>query len=133
MVIVAPGSTPPPESATVPSSVAVNAWARASDAAPATIESATIRSLGRSLIMIRLRYHETACQDGQRRSRRTRGIRRSTQSARTRGDVEGIVNRQGRRLDVDRVRRLGREFAELKEDPDLLRPFEDALRKAHSS
>jgi len=46
-------------------------------------------------------------------------------------DVEGIVNRQGRRLDVDRIRRWGREFAELKEDPDLLRPFEDALRKAH--
>ena len=46
-------------------------------------------------------------------------------------DVEGIVNRQGRRLDVDRIRRWGREFAELKEDPDLLRPFEDALRKTH--
>jgi hypothetical protein len=48
-------------------------------------------------------------------------------------DVEGIVNRQGRRLDVDRIRRWGREFAELKEDPDLLRPFEDALRKAHAT
>ena len=47
--------------------------------------------------------------------------------------MEGIVRRQGRRLDVDRVRRWGREFAELKEDPDLLRPFEDALRKARAS
>ena len=45
-------------------------------------------------------------------------------------DVEGIVRRQGRRLDVDRIRRWGQEFAELKEDPDLLRPFEDALRRA---
>ena len=48
-------------------------------------------------------------------------------------DMEGIVRRQGRRLDVDRVRRWGREFAELKEDPDLLRPFEDALHKARAS
>ena len=46
------------------------------------------------------------------------------------GDVEGIVRRQGRRLNVDLIRRWGREFAELKEDPDLLRPFEDAVRKA---
>lgn len=46
------------------------------------------------------------------------------------GDMESIVRRQGRRLDVDRIRRWGREFAELKEDPDLLRPFEDALKKA---
>ena len=49
------------------------------------------------------------------------------------GDVEGIVRRQGRRLDVDRIRYWGREFAELKEDPDLLRPFEDALRKAQAT
>lgn len=51
-------------------------------------------------------------------------------AARTRdiGDVEGIVRRQGRRLDVELIRRWGREFAELKEDPDLLRPFEEALR-----
>jgi hypothetical protein len=41
-------------------------------------------------------------------------------------DVISIVQRQGRRLDVDLIRRWGREFAELKEDPDLLRPFEDA-------
>ena len=45
-------------------------------------------------------------------------------------DMDGIVRRQGSRLDVDRIRRWGREFAELKEDPELLRPFEDALRKA---
>ena len=45
-------------------------------------------------------------------------------------DIDGIVRRQGSRLDLDRIRRWGREFAELKEDPDLLRPFEDALRKA---
>ncbi len=44
-------------------------------------------------------------------------------------DIEGIVRRQGRRLDVERIRRWGREFAELKEDPDLLRPFEEALRR----
>jgi len=48
-------------------------------------------------------------------------------------DVESVVRRQGRRLDADRVRRWGRELAELKEDPDLLRPFEDALRKAQST
>jgi hypothetical protein len=45
-------------------------------------------------------------------------------------DVIGIVRRQAGRLDVERIRRWGREFAELKEDPDLLRPFEDALRRA---
>jgi hypothetical protein len=43
-------------------------------------------------------------------------------------DMESIVRRQGSRLDVERVRRWGREFAELKEDPDLLRPFESVLR-----
>ena len=43
-------------------------------------------------------------------------------------DMEGVVRRQGARLDVELIRRWGREFAELKEDPDLLRPFEDALR-----
>jgi hypothetical protein len=43
------------------------------------------------------------------------------------GDVEGIVRRQRTHLDVDVVRRWGSEFAELKEDPDLLRPFEQAL------
>lgn len=45
-------------------------------------------------------------------------------------DVEGVVRRQGRRLDIELIRRWGREFAELKEDPDLLRPFEVALEKA---
>jgi len=44
------------------------------------------------------------------------------------GDIESIVRRQGKRLDVDCIRRWGREFAELKEDPDLLRPFEKAFR-----
>ena len=43
-------------------------------------------------------------------------------------DVLGIVRRQGRRLDVEHIRRWGRELAELKDDPDLLRPFEDAFR-----
>jgi hypothetical protein len=50
--------------------------------------------------------------------------------ARDVSDVQGIVRRHGPRLDVDRIRRWGREFAELKEDPDLLRPFEDALRQS---
>lgn len=44
-------------------------------------------------------------------------------------DVTGIVQRQGAGLDVDLIRGWGREFAELKEEPDLLRPFEEALRK----
>jgi hypothetical protein len=46
------------------------------------------------------------------------------------GDVEGIVRRQHLRLDIDAIRRWSGEFSELKEDPDLLRPFEDALRRA---
>lgn len=46
-------------------------------------------------------------------------------------DVTGVVRRQGARLDVDRIRQWGRQFAELKEDPDLLRPFEDALAAAN--
>jgi hypothetical protein len=45
-------------------------------------------------------------------------------------DIEGIVRRQGRNLDGDRIRRYGTLFAELKEDPDLLRPFEAAMRRA---
>jgi hypothetical protein len=48
-------------------------------------------------------------------------------------DVEGVVRRQRKRLDVELIRRWGREFAELKEDPDLLRPFEVALAKAARS
>jgi hypothetical protein len=43
-------------------------------------------------------------------------------------DVAGVVRRQGRKLDIERIRRWGQEFADLKEDPDLLRPFEAALR-----
>ena len=45
-------------------------------------------------------------------------------------DMAGIVRRQGAQLNVEFVRRWGLEFAELKEDPDLLRPFEDAIRRA---
>jgi len=48
-------------------------------------------------------------------------------------DIGMVVRRQGRRLDVDRVRRWLRFFAELKEDPDLGRPFEDALRRLGSA
>lgn len=44
-------------------------------------------------------------------------------------DVEGIVRRQRGRLDVEQIRQWGRQFAELKEDPDLLRPFENTLRQ----
>ena len=44
-------------------------------------------------------------------------------------DVEGIVRRQGRKLDVQRIRYWGRQFAELKEDPDLLRPFESVFER----
>jgi hypothetical protein len=44
-------------------------------------------------------------------------------------DVESIVRRQRERLDVERIRYWGRMLAELKEDPDLLRPFEELLRK----
>jgi len=45
-------------------------------------------------------------------------------------DVETIVARQFGRLDVERVRRTLAAFAELKEDPELGRPFEDAIAKA---
>lgn len=44
-------------------------------------------------------------------------------------DVDSIVRRQRAGLQVDRIREWGLTFAELKEDPDLLRPFEAALRK----
>ncbi|MBY0494667.1 MAG: hypothetical protein K2Y23_10665 [Cyanobacteria bacterium] len=47
-------------------------------------------------------------------------------------DVDGVVRRQGARLDVALIRRWGREFAELKEDPDLLRPFENSWREAQN-
>lgn len=42
-------------------------------------------------------------------------------------DIEGIVRRQRQHLDVSKVRAWGAIFAELKDDPDLLRPFEAAL------
>jgi hypothetical protein len=45
-------------------------------------------------------------------------------------DVIGVVGRQGEKLDAARIRDWGQQFAELKEDPDLLRPFEAALKKA---
>ena len=45
-------------------------------------------------------------------------------------DVEGIVVRQFGRLHVDRVRRVVAAFAELKEDAELGRSFENALTKA---
>lgn len=48
--------------------------------------------------------------------------------ARDVSDVQGIVRRQAVHLDVERIRRWGREFGELKEDPDLLQPFEAALQ-----
>lgn len=46
-------------------------------------------------------------------------------------DISGIVHRQGQGLDLARIRHWGAQFAELKEDPDLLRPFEEALKRAH--
>jgi hypothetical protein len=47
-------------------------------------------------------------------------------------DVTGVVRRQAAHLDVDRIRYWGRQFAELKEDPELLRPFEEALLRTRS-
>ena len=47
-------------------------------------------------------------------------------------DMESIVRRQGGRLDVERVRRWGRVLAELKEDPEMLVPFERVLRSVIS-
>jgi hypothetical protein len=44
--------------------------------------------------------------------------------------IEAIVGRQRGRLDTVRVRRWLELFAQLKEEPDLARPFEEALRKA---
>ena len=44
-------------------------------------------------------------------------------------DVQTVVTRQGPALDVQRVREWGALFAELLERPDLLDPFERALRK----
>jgi hypothetical protein len=45
-------------------------------------------------------------------------------------DVIGIVGRQAQKLDAARIRHWGAQFAELKEDPDLLRPFDAARRSA---
>jgi predicted nucleotidyltransferase len=50
--------------------------------------------------------------------------------ARDIADIETVVIRQGRVLDVERVRAWLRFFAELKEDPKLPDAFEHALRKA---
>lgn len=47
-------------------------------------------------------------------------------------DIEGIARRQRERLDVDRIRRYAALFAELKEEPELAQPFEEALAKAQS-
>jgi hypothetical protein len=44
-------------------------------------------------------------------------------------DVQSIVTRMGPRLDADRVRLWGRRFAEIIEKPELLEPFETALRR----
>jgi hypothetical protein len=44
-------------------------------------------------------------------------------------DVQSVVSRIGARLDVDRVRLWGGRFAEILEKPELLDPFEAALRK----
>ena len=48
-------------------------------------------------------------------------------------DVESIVARQLGHLDSERVRRTLAAFAELKEDPELSRPFERALVRAAAS
>lgn len=44
-------------------------------------------------------------------------------------DVQSVVSRMGARLDADRVRLWGGRFAEILEKPELLDPFEAALRK----
>jgi hypothetical protein len=44
-------------------------------------------------------------------------------------DVQSIVTRQHAALDVDRVRLWGARFAEITERPELLDPFEVAIRK----
>ena len=44
-------------------------------------------------------------------------------------DVQSVVSRMGTRLDADRVRLWGGRFAEILEKPELLDPFEAALRK----
>jgi hypothetical protein len=44
-------------------------------------------------------------------------------------DVQSIVSRMGKALDVDRIRLWGGRFAEILENPELLAPFETALRR----
>lgn len=44
-------------------------------------------------------------------------------------DVQSVVSRMGTGLDADRVRLWGGRFAEILEQPELLDPFEAALRK----
>jgi hypothetical protein len=48
-------------------------------------------------------------------------------------DVEGIVRLQWRKLDVARIRSRTRDLGDLLERPDILDPFERALRKARRS
>lgn len=43
---------------------------------------------------------------------------------------KGSSLRQGAGLDVKRVRQYGLLFAELKEEPDLVRPFEQSMARA---
>ncbi|MDP2320178.1 MAG: hypothetical protein Q8O42_12675 [Acidobacteriota bacterium] len=50
--------------------------------------------------------------------------------ARDVADVEGIVRRQRANLDLERIRRYGALVAELKEESDLLRSFEQVLARA---
>jgi hypothetical protein len=44
-------------------------------------------------------------------------------------DVQSVVSRMGESLDAERVRLWGGRFAEILEKPELLEPFEAALRK----
>ena len=44
-------------------------------------------------------------------------------------DVQMVVSRQAARLDAERIRSWGRQFADLLERPDLLDPFEAAIKR----
>lgn len=44
-------------------------------------------------------------------------------------DVQSIVTRMGRQLDAERIRLWGGRFAEILEKPELLEPFEAALKR----
>jgi predicted nucleotidyltransferase len=48
-------------------------------------------------------------------------------------DMKGVVNRQVENLDVALIRRWLQIFGDLKEDPDIGRPFEDFLRRAQAA